>query len=97
MLQRVFLDAVKSFINKVFQVPIAFLDLCIEKLSSISMVTRQGLDVRRYLRLVFGDLPSEWQLVITSLLSSLVLLITLLMIKAFIRMYYAAKDGVKWW
>lgn len=93
----VFLDAVKSFIDKIFAVPIAFLDLCIEKLSGLSLVTAQGLNFSAYLGLVFGDLPYEWQLVISSLLIGLVLLITLLTVKAFMRMYYAAKEGVKWW
>ena len=92
-----FLDAVKSFIDKIFNVPIAFLDLTIEKLSSIGLVTAQGLNVNNYLGLIFGDLPSEWQLVITSLLGGLVLLISLLMIRSLFRMYFAAKEGVKWW
>ena len=92
-----FLEAVKSFIDKIFNVPIAFLDLVIEKLSSIGLVTAQGLNVNSYLGLIFGDLPSEWQLVITSLLGGLVLLISLLMIRSLFRMYFAAKEGVKWW
>lgn len=92
-----FLDAVKSFIDKIFSVPIAFLDLCIEKLSSVGMITRQGLNINAYLGQVFGDLPREWQLVVSSLLGVLVLLISLIMIRAFMRMYFAAKEGVKWW
>lgn len=92
-----FLDAVRSFIDKIFNVPIAFLDLVIEKLSSIGLVTAQGLNVNSYLGLIFGDLPSEWQLVVTSLLGGLVLLVSLLMIRSLFRMYFAAKEGVKWW
>lgn len=92
-----FYDAVKAFLDKIFGVPIAFLDLCIEKLSSISLVTAQGLNVNSYLGLIFGDMPYVWQLVISSLLGGLVLLISLLLIKSFMRMYYAAKEGVRWW
>lgn len=91
-----FLDAIKSFINKIFQVPISFLDLAIEKLRGLYLVTAQGLDVNKYLS-VFGDLPSEWQLVISSLLLSMVLLSVLLIIRVLMRMYYQTKEGVKWW
>lgn len=92
-----FLDGVKSFIDKIFGVPIAFLDLAIERLSNLSLITAQGLNVNNYLGLVFGDMPGVWQLVITSLLGGLVLLISLILIRAIMRMYYAAKEGVKWW
>lgn len=91
-----FLDAIKSFINKIFQVPISFLDLAIEKLRGVSLVTAQGLDVNQYLS-IFGDLPGVWQLVISSLLLSMVLLSVLLIIRVLMRMYYQAKEGVKWW
>lgn len=92
-----FYDAIKAFFDKIFSVPIAFLNLCIEKLNSISLVTAQGLNVNAYLGLIFGDMPFVWQLVISSLLGGLVLLISLLLIKSFMRMYYAAKEGVRWW
>lgn len=91
-----FLDTIKAFIDKIFAVPIAFLDLAIEKLSGLSLVTAQGLDFNGYLS-IFGDLPSEWQLVISSLLISMVLFITLLSVKALMRVYFASKEGVKWW
>lgn len=91
-----FLDTLKAFIDKTFAVPIAFLDLAIEKLAGLSLVTAQGLDFNGYLS-IFGDLPSEWQLVISSLLISMVLFITLLTIKSLMRVYFAAKEGVKWW
>lgn len=92
-----FLDVVKQFLDKVFSVPIAFLDLIIERLDSISLVVAQGLNVNSYLSYIFGDMPSEWQGVISSLLLSLVLLISLLVIKSLSRMYFATKEGAKWW
>lgn len=92
-----FLDVVKQFIDKVFSVPIAFLDLIIERLASVGLVVAQGLNINAYLALVFGDMPPEWQGVISSLLLSLVLLISLLTIKSLSRMYYAVKEGAKWW
>lgn len=89
-------QAIKSFIDKIFSVPISFLDLAIEKLSGTGKVIAQGLNVGSYLS-IFGDLPKEWQLVITSLLGSMVLFISLFLVIAIVRMYYAVKEGVKWW
>lgn len=91
-----FLYAIKSFIDKIFGPPIAFLDLAIKKLQEVQMVTARGLNVNQYLS-IFGDLPSEWQMVISSLLISMVLLSTLLFIRVLMRMYFATKEGVKWW
>ena len=92
-----FLDGVKSFIDKIFSVPISFLDLAIDRLSNLSLVTAQGLNINAYLGLVFGDMPGVWQLVVTSLLGGLVLLLSLFLIRGFMRMYFAAKEGVQWW
>lgn len=92
-----FLDVVKQFLDKIFSVPITFLDLCIEKLSGLSLVVGQGLNVNAYLTLVFGDMPREWQLVISSLLVSVVFLTSLFVIQGLLRLYFAAKEGVKWW
>ncbi|WP_332651606.1 hypothetical protein [Lysinibacillus sp. 54212] len=89
-------ETIKSFIDKVFSVPISFLDLAIEKLGSTGKVIAQGLNVSSYLS-IFGDLPSEWQLVLTSLLISMVLFISLFLVIAIMRMYYAVKEGVQWW
>lgn len=91
-----FLDAIKSFIDKIFRPPIAFLDLAIQKLKGVYLVTAQGLNVNQYLS-IFGDLPREWQMVISSLLISMVLLTTLLIVRVLMRMYFATKEGVKWW
>ncbi|WP_306465043.1 hypothetical protein [Virgibacillus salexigens] len=60
------------------------------------MVTAQGLDVGQYLK-VFGDMPTAFQLVISSILVSTVLLGTLLMFRSIMRIYYAVKEGAKWW
>lgn len=87
---------IKGFIDKIFKPPIAFLDLAIEKLRGVQMVTAQGLDVGQYLS-IFGDLPGEWQLVVSSILISTVLLGVLLMFRSIMRIYYATKEGVQWW
>lgn len=91
-----FLNVIIEFINKIFRPPIAFLDLARQKLQGAYVVTGQGLNVNQYLS-IFGDLPGEWQLVISSLLISVVLLSTLIFVRALMRMYFATKEGVKWW
>jgi len=89
-------EVLKQFIDTILQPPISFLDLAIERLQDVQLVTAQGLNIGQYFK-VFGDLPSEWQMVVTSLLASTVLLGTLLMVRSIMRLYFSVKDGVKWW
>lgn len=89
-------DTIISFIDKIFSPPIEVLNLAIERLRSIQMINSQGINIGKYFS-VLGDLPSSWQLVITSLLASVVLLVTLLIFRSIMRMYYSIKDGVRWW
>jgi hypothetical protein len=88
--------AIHSFIDKIFNPPISFLQMGIDKLKEAQLVTAQGLDIGQYFS-VFGDLPTAWQLVISSILLSTVLLGSLLMFRSIMRMYYSIKEGVKWW
>lgn len=89
-------DAIKTFVDKIFRVPMSFLDLAREKLQSAGVITRQGLDFSSYMSL-FRDLPSSWQLVLSSLLIVVVLLASLVMFRVLMRLYFAVKAGVKWW
>lgn len=89
-------ETLKGFIDAILQPPISFLDLAIERLQSVQLVTAQGLDIGQYFR-VFGDLPSAWQMVVTSILASSVLLGTLLTFRSVMRLYYSVKEGVHWW
>jgi hypothetical protein len=89
-------EKIIDFINKIFNPIFSFLDLGIEKLKAVQLVTSQGLNVGKYLS-VFGDMPHAWQLVISSLLLSTVLLGSLLIFRSVVRLYYSAKEGVKWW
>lgn len=88
--------AIKGFIDKIFQPPITFLNLAIEKIRGVQMVTAQGLDISQYFS-VFGDLPTAWQLVVSSILISTVMLGVLLIFRSIMRIYFATKEGVKWW
>lgn len=89
-------DAVRSFLDKIFDPPISLLDMVIEKLNGVQLVTAQGLDVGKYLS-IFGDMPGAWQMVVSSILMSCVLLGTLLIVRSVMRIYYSLKEGVKWW
>jgi hypothetical protein len=89
-------DTIYNFVDGIFNPPISFLNMAIEKLRGIQMVMAQGINVGKYLS-IFGDMPTSWQLVISSILISCVLLGTLLMVRSIIRLYYAVKDGVQWW
>lgn len=89
-------ETIRNFINTVFEPPIAFLDLAIEKIQGIRLVTAQGINIGQYFN-VFGDLPTAWQLVVTSILASSVLLGTLLIFRSLMRLYFSVKEGVKWW
>lgn len=90
------IGTIKSFIDKIFQPPISFLDMAIEKLQGVQLVTSQGLNIGKYFS-VFGDLPTAWQLVVSSILISTVFLGSLLIFRSVMRMYYSVKEGVKWW
>lgn len=87
---------IHSFIDKIFSPPISFLNLAIEKIQGVQLVTAQGLNIGKYFS-VFGDLPAAWQLVVSSILISTVLLGSLLVFRSVMRMYYSIKEGVKWW
>lgn len=87
---------IHGFIDKIFKPPISFLNMAIEKIQGVQLVTAQGLDIGKYFS-VFGDLPSSWQLVVSSILISTVLLGSLLIFRSVMRMYYSIKEGVKWW
>lgn len=90
------LQKIKNFLDQIFAPPISFLELARERLVNASSITARGIDVRGYLS-IFGDLPTVWQTVISSLLTATVVLIGLIIFRAVMRMYYATKEGVHWW
>lgn len=88
--------AIKRFVDSVFRPPIAFLDMAIERLSNINMVTAQGINFGKYISF-FRDMPYSWQLVVSSLLLTTTLLGALILVKVMLRLYFTVKGGVKWW
>jgi hypothetical protein len=89
-------DSIRGFVDKIFEPPLSFLNLAIEKLQGVQLITAQGLNIGKYLS-IFGDMPGAWQLVVSSLLISTVLLGSLLIFRSVMRLYYSLKEGVKWW
>jgi len=89
-------EAIKTFVDKIFRVPMSFLDLAREKLQSAGVITRQGLDFSSYMS-IFRDLPYSWQLVLSNLLLVTVLLASLVLFKTLMRLYFTVKSGVQWW
>ena len=89
-------DTIFRFIDKIFAPPISVLDLAIQKIRGVQLITAQGINIGKYFS-IFGDLPTSWQVVISSLLASVVLLGSLLIFRSVMRMYYSVKEGVKWW
>ncbi|HHY72274.1 MAG TPA: hypothetical protein GX497_03435 [Bacillus bacterium] len=86
----------KNWVDDIFCPVITFLDLAKKKLADVRLVTAQGLNIGQYFK-IFGDLPASWQLVITSLLLMITTLGGLLIFRSAMRIYYAIKEGVKWW
>jgi hypothetical protein len=89
-------DSIRGFIDKIFEPPLSFLNLAIEKLQGVQLISAQGLNIGKYLS-IFGDMPGAWQLVVSSLLISTVLLGSLLIFRSVMRLYYSLKEGVQWW
>lgn len=89
-------EQIRRWIDSIFAPLHAPLDLAIQKLRDVQLVTAQGLNVGQYLS-VFGDMPMPWQLVIMSLMISMVAIGSVFIFRSIMRVYYAKKEGVKWW
>lgn len=89
-------DAIKTFVDKLLRVPNALLDLASDKLVGIGQVVRQGLNFSSYMSFLW-DLPREWQLVVSSLLIVVCLLVSLMLFRVLFRLYFTVKQGVQWW
>lgn len=89
-------DAIKTFVDKLFRVPMSLLELASDKLVGFGQVMRQGLNFSSYMSFLW-DLPREWQMVVSSLLIVVSLLVSLMLFRVLFRLYFTVKSGVKWW
>lgn len=87
---------IRNWVDNIFCPIITFLDLARSKLAAVSLMMGQGLNIGKYFK-IFGDLPTSWQLVVSSLLLMVVTLGGLLIYRSAMRIYYSIKEGVKWW
>ncbi|KGP85292.1 MULTISPECIES: hypothetical protein [unclassified Paenibacillus] len=86
----------RNFIDSIFNGPLTFLKLAIQYLNEVSLVAGRGISLQNYFGFI-SYLPTPFQAVVNSLLSGIILLAVLQLVKVIIRMYYAIKDGSKWW
>lgn len=87
---------IRNWVDNIFCPIITFLDLARSKLAAVSLMMGQGLNIGQYFK-IFGDLPTSWQLVVSSLLLMVATLGGLLIFRSAMRIYYSIKEGVKWW
>lgn len=87
---------IRNFFDSIFAPPISFLQMASDYLSHVALVAGHGINLNNYFGF-FSYLPSSWQSVVNSILAGILLLAVLQLVKAILRMYYAVKDGVKWW
>lgn len=87
---------IRNWVDNIFCPVITFLDLARSKLAAVSLMMGQGLNIGQYFK-IFGDLPTSWQLVVSSLLLMVATLGGLLIFRSAMRIYYSIKEGVKWW
>ncbi|MMZ53860.1 hypothetical protein D1872_156660 [compost metagenome] len=88
--------AIKNFVDSIFEGPIQFLNQGYSYLSKVGTIAGHGINLNNYFGF-FSYLPGPLQAVINSLIAGIVLLAILQLVKSFMRMYYALKDGAKWW
>lgn len=89
-------QGLKNFIDSIFSPPLEFLKMARDYLNHVSTVAGHGINLNNYFGF-FSYLPSSMQAVINSLLASIIILAILQLVKTIMRMYYAVKDGSKWW
>jgi hypothetical protein len=87
---------VRNFFDSIFNPPIEFLQMGVDSLTNVSMITGKGINLNNYLGF-YSYFPASIQSVLNSLISAIIFLAVLQLVKAIFRMYFLAKDGAKWW
>jgi hypothetical protein len=87
---------VRNFFESIFNPPIAFLQMGVDYLNKVSLIAGKGISLNNYFGF-FSYFPASIQAVLNSLISAIIFLAVLQLVKAIFRMYFVAKDGLKWW
>lgn len=87
---------IRNFIDTIFAPPLSFLNLMIDMLNQAGTVAGKGINVNNYFSF-FGYMPVEWQNVVKSAMTSIVLLAVLFLVRAIWDTYLKTKASTKWW
>lgn len=87
---------VKNFIDTIFNAPLHWLNLMQQMLNNASVTAGRGINLNNYFGW-FSYLPTEWRLCVQSVITSAVLIVTLVIVKAAWNMYLNVKTSAKWW
>lgn len=86
----------RNFIDSIFGPPIEFLQMARDYLNHAGTIAGHGINLNNYFSF-FGYLPPSMRSVVNALLAAVILIGIMEIVKVIIRMYYAFKDGAKWW
>jgi hypothetical protein len=87
---------IRNFIDSIFGPPITFLELMRDMLANAGTVAGKGINLNNYFSF-FGYMPVEWQNVVKSALTSIVLLAIMLLVRAIWDVYLKVKNSAQWW
>lgn len=87
---------IRNFIDAIFAPPLTFLRLMRDMLNEAGTVVGKGINLNNYFGF-FAYMPPEWQNVVKSALTSIVLLAILFIVRAVWDMYLKVKTSGKWW
>jgi hypothetical protein len=88
--------ALRDFVDTIFNPPIEILNNAVTYLDRISMIAGKGINLNNYLSFM-NYLPASFQMVVNSLLASVIFLAILQIVRAIVSLYFSIKEGVKWW
>lgn len=89
-------QGIKNFVDTIFNAPLQWLNLMQQMLNNASVTAGKGINLGHYFNF-FGYLPHAWQVCVSSVIASSVLLILLFLVKAGWNMYLNLKSSTKWW
>lgn len=87
---------IRNFIDSIFLPLTQFLEIMRDLLTSASLTAGKGINLNNYFSF-FAYLPAEWQNVVKSALTSIVLLATLWLVRSVWDMYLRVKESGKLW